>query len=182
MTEVRKTAVQMLTDQHEHIRKLFGEVAESAGEKRQLAFAELRRLLAVHEAAEEVVTHPAAKSAAPEVVAGRLEEEHRAKELLADLEKTEPSSVEFDEKLAVLRAAVEEHAAAEERLEFPLLEASWSQDDQLRAAEALRTVENIAPTHPHPAAGESAVGNLIAAPVAALADRARDLVSAALRR
>jgi hemerythrin superfamily protein len=180
--DVRKTAVEMLMDQHQHIRKLIDEVENSAGAQRQRAFDELRRFLAVHEAAEEVVTHPAIEEFDKAVAEARLAEEHEAKKALADLEDIDVATPDFDVRFARLKTMVLAHADAEEREEFPLLEAALTPDQQLTAADALRAVEDIAPTHPHPSAGESAVGNLVAAPVAALVDKARDAVSAVLRR
>src|SRR5689334_12104205 len=82
--------VEFLKAQHQQVKALFATVTSASGSEREQAFFELRRLLAVHETAEEEVVHPRAKSELSDgetVVAARLEEEHDAKEVLAELEK-----------------------------------------------------------------------------------------------
>src|SRR5690606_30720651 len=94
----------------------------STTESKQVLFDELRRLLAVHETAEEMVTHPRARMAdGNAVVDSLLAEEHEAKEMLADLDGMDVSDPGFDAKLATLRTAVLAHAEHEELEEFPLL-------------------------------------------------------------
>ena len=178
-----QNVVDMLVDQHVHIRKLFEEVESTAGEKRRNAFEELRRFLAAHEAAEEIITHPTAKAHGnDEVVEERLGEEHEAKKLLSDLDGLDQATPEFDVKLATFKAKVLAHAEAEEREEFPLLRAEADAGELDRMAEAVKAMEEIAPTHPHPGVGESAMANLMAGPVASIVDRTKDAVSAAMRR
>jgi hypothetical protein len=68
---------------------------EASGKEREESFAQLRRLLAVHETVEEEIVHPAARQALPDgesVVEARLAEEHEAKEMLAALEKLDVHS------------------------------------------------------------------------------------------
>ena len=45
--------IDLLTDQHEQIKSLFTETLALAGDERERAFRDLRRLLAVHETAED---------------------------------------------------------------------------------------------------------------------------------
>ncbi|MGO4257417.1 hemerythrin domain-containing protein [Marmoricola sp. RAF53] len=180
--DVRKTVVQMLADQHTHLRKLLEEVADTAGARRRRAFDELGRFLVAHETAEEVVTHPVARDVNRDLVGGRLEEEHELKEALADLEELGTDHAGFDHRFAAFRARVLDHIEAEEEFEFPLLVQGLTVEEQVRAAEALRAIEDVAPTHPHPAAGESAVGNLAASSASTLADMVRDVAGAVLRR
>jgi hemerythrin superfamily protein len=54
-------AVELLMDQHEQIRGLLQEVDKAKGDRRVEAFGRLRRLLAVHETAEEEIVHPVAR-------------------------------------------------------------------------------------------------------------------------
>uniref|UniRef100_UPI0024538F81 hemerythrin domain-containing protein n=1 Tax=Nocardia farcinica TaxID=37329 RepID=UPI0024538F81 len=76
-------AVTYLVGQHRRIRELFDEVAGAADTgERERKFFELRRLLAVHETAEEEIIHPLARRAIDNgdaVVDARLEEENKAK-------------------------------------------------------------------------------------------------------
>src|SRR4051794_32094983 len=109
-----KSVVDMLTDQHVHIKKLFSEVETSTGAERTRAFDELRRMLAVHEAAEEIVTHPSVKRHGNgDVVRDRLEEEHEAKKLLSSLEGLDTGGADFSAALADLKVKVLAHARNE---------------------------------------------------------------------
>lgn len=57
--------IQFLVGQHEQIRSSFAETLAASGKAREKAFVELRRLLAVHETAEEEIVHPRAKRKIP---------------------------------------------------------------------------------------------------------------------
>jgi hemerythrin superfamily protein len=177
--------VDLLTAQHQHIRELFAAVDEAPGTRdRQRRFEELRRFLAVHETAEELITHPRARIAdgGNPVVDARLEEEDHAKKLLADLDGRKVDAPDFDAKFAALRAAVLAHAQAEETEEFPLLRADNDPKRLRKLAAAVRATEAIAPTHPHPSIGSSMTTNLMAGPLASVIDRTRDAVRAAMSR
>jgi hemerythrin superfamily protein len=177
-----KDAVDLLTAQHERIRTLFREFEGADGEAKQEKFEELRRLLAVHETAEELVTHPNARLAegGNDVVDARLEEETEAKKMLADLDGMKVDDAGFAPKFGALKAAVLAHAEAEESQEFPLLRQHNDQAMLDRMATAVRAAEAVAPTHPHPSAGSSMTTNLMAGPLASVLDRTRDAVRKAL--
>ena len=177
--------VDLLLQQHEHIRELFASVGEAAGSSaRQQSFEELRRFLAVHETAEELITHPRARLAdgGNAVVDARLEEETEAKRMLADLDGMKVEEPDFDAKLSALKSAVLAHAQAEEQEEFPLLRKDNDAEHLERMAAAVLAAEAVAPTHPHPSVGSSMTTNLMAGPLASVLDRTRDAVRAALDR
>lgn len=177
-----KNVVELLTDQHRHIEKLFDEVQATAGEARARAFDELRRMLSVHEAAEEIVTHPnVTRHGGGDVVEERQQEEHEAKELLASLDGMDTTSPDFETGLARLRGMVTEHARNEEELEFPLLLAEAEPAELEKMAAAVKAAEKVAPTHPHPRARESALVNAAVGPLAAVVDKVRDAARAAMR-
>jgi hemerythrin superfamily protein len=176
--------VSLLLAQHERIRSLFQEVDKAAGsEAKQAKFEELRRLLAVHETAEELIVHPEARHAGggSEVVDARLQEEREAKEVLAELDGMRVTDPGFADRFALLRQAVLDHASSEEREEFPLLQQNTSEKVRIRMAAAVRAAEAMAPTHPHPGV-ESMTANLMLGPIASLVDRTRDAVRAVLGR
>jgi hemerythrin HHE cation binding domain-containing protein len=59
------------------------ETLAASGTAREQAFVKLRRLLAVHETAEEEIVHPRAKRKVPngdKMIEERLDEEHEAKQ------------------------------------------------------------------------------------------------------
>lgn len=176
--------VDLLTEQHAHIRDLFTKVGQArSAATRQEAFEELRRFLAVHETAEALVSHPAARMAGDDggIVDARMAEEDHAKQMLADLDSLDVEDPSFGERLAELKDAVYAHADLEEREEFPILRAETDPQRLERLAEAVRAVERIAPTRPHPAAGSSMTINLMVGPLASVLDRTRDAIEKALR-
>ncbi|GAA4663386.1 MULTISPECIES: hemerythrin domain-containing protein [Amycolatopsis] len=175
--------ITLLEQQHQEIRRLFGEVERAQGDQRKDAFRELVRLLSVHETAEEELVHPEVRRAegGEPVVDARVGEEHRAKELLSTLDDLDPDAEGFDTLLVQLRDDVLAHAEHEEREEFPLLRRATEQKRLEAMADMVKAAEAVAPTHPHPGV-ESAAANVLAGPPAAVMDRARDAIRKVLGR
>ncbi|WP_118914470.1 hemerythrin domain-containing protein [Mycobacterium shigaense] len=170
--------VDFLTSQHQQIKSLFATTLAASGEAREKSFADLRRLLAVHETVEEEIVHPRAKrkiANGDAVVSERLEEEHEAKTVLQKLEKLDVDSEEFTRTLSQLRDAVLVHAEHEEHDEFVRLGQELSNKELESMGRAARLADAIAPTRPH-AGVESQVANMVAGPFAAMLDRARDAI------
>jgi hemerythrin superfamily protein len=175
-------AIAFLKAQHNFIEDMFDEVLHASDpEAREKPFVELRKLLAVHETAEEMMVHPRVRreDGGDELVDARLAEEHSAKELLSSIEKLDVTSQEFIDELTKLRDAVLAHAKHEENDEFPLLEKSLNADDLKRMGTAVRAAEAIAPTRPH-AGVESAKLNFAVGPFASMLDRVRDVIEEAI--
>lgn len=171
--------VSFLVEQHEQIKGLFERVRTSTGAGREQAFYALRRLLAVHETAEEEIVHPAARRALPNgqaLIAARLQEENEGKKILAQLESLDVQSNEFISLFSQLERSVLVHAQNEERDEFGQLATLLDQKQLERMARAAELAEKVAPTRPHPGV-ESATANVMAGPFAAMLDRARDALS-----
>src|ERR1700749_5162499 len=162
--------VRFLVRQHEQIKSMFAETLAASGKAREQAFVELRRLLAVHETAEEEIVHPRAKRKIPngdKIVEARLDEENEAKTVLSELEKLDVDAESFTEVLTKLRDAVVEHAEQEETQEFVKLEQQLGGDELEHMGRAAKLAEAIAPTRPH-AGVESQIANLFAGPFAAM--------------
>lgn len=175
--------VDLLERQHGQIRRLFRKAAVP-GPTRPAAFAELRRMLAVHEAAEESHVHPVTKKVVKggkKLVSARLEEEKAAKQLLRKLEKVGPGGDGYLPLLKQLRAAVLSHAKREEKQEFPLLRAAVTETRRRSLGLESKVTEALAPTRPHPAVNTQ-LANKMAAPLAGPLDRSRDLVHRLLRK
>jgi len=171
--------VLFLKEQHRQVEAGFEQVLGSSGPQRQAAFLALRRLLAVHETAEEEVVHPAARRALPDgnlIVDARLQEENEAKRLLAGLEDGDVDSPEFVRQLTQLQSSVLAHARAEEDDEFDRLAVALDQKELERMRKAVSLAEQVAPTRPHPGI-ESAVANVLTGPFVSMLDRARDALS-----
>ena len=174
--------VSLLKSQHKQVKAAFAKVIEAEGKERERAFRDLRRMMAVHETAEEEIVHPAVARALPggkAVVALRLKEENAAKTALVELEKLDVDSIAFEAKLRTLQSDVLAHAESEEREEFDQLAVVLDEDRLKRMRKAVELAESVAPTRPHPGV-ESAAANLLAGPFASMVDRVRDVLSAKL--
>jgi hemerythrin superfamily protein len=174
--------VAFLKSQHQQIRELFERVRTTSGPDREHVFTDLRRLLAVHETAEEEIVHPRARwrlGDGDAIVTARLHEEEDAKRILAVLEKLDVDSTEFAEGFVAFQDDVLAHADAEETQEFPQLRDALDESNLARMRTAVRIAEKTAPTRPHPGV-ELAGQNMLVGPFAAMLDRARDLLTGKL--
>ena len=169
--------VAILLEQHARIRDLFARLSRVTGEDRQRAFDELRALLAVHEAAEELIVRPVAKkTAGADEADARNSEEKEASEVLRKLESMDVAGPEFLAVLAEFERAVGEHAEHEEREEFPAIVAQCTTDQRRTMGARLRKAEHLAPPHPHPTAAGSPAALALTGPFAAMMDKARDAI------
>jgi hypothetical protein len=169
----------ILLEQHARITELFAAVRGASGEAKVDSFHELRALLAVHETAEQLVLRPNTAGRVNETVAAkRIQEEVEATKALAELEKLDPESPAFASSFAEFEKAVSDHAEAEESEEFPAVVSDYTVEERQRMGRALKALETIAPTHPHPGVAGHTFATIATLPVASIIDRARD----ALRR
>lgn len=186
MTTTReKDVVELLVDQHNQLKAMFTELEAATGDRKRELFEDLVRLLAVHETAEEEAVHPTARDKIEHgktIIEARLREEDQAKHMLAELYDIGPDKPEFDLKFRQLRDSVLAHAEHEEREEFPGLRANVDAEQRRRMADAVRMAEKTAPTRPHAAAPESALGNLLVGPPLAIFDRVRDAMRDAVKK
>ncbi len=170
---------------HLEIKDLFSQVTSAIGvDAKREAFEGLVRKLAVHETAEEEVVHPLLYQApgGESVAQARVDEESKSKELLSDLEKMGVDHAEFDARFAHLRSEVLAHAEREEQEEHPKLKQAVDEEKLQQLAGVFRAAESMAPTHPHPKGPDTALGNMVVGPFAAIADRARDAIRNATKR
>ncbi len=176
--EKRPDVVDVLTAEHRQLASLVSRL-QAGGPDRAAVFEQLVHDLAVHEAAEEMLVHPTARRAvfgADNVVRPRLDEEHAAKRALAHLYDLGVDGPEFDRALDEFAVKMAQHAAQEEQVEFPLLRKQFSAAKLENMAASLETIESLAPTRPHPHAGDTALANVFAGPPLAVFDRIRDAV------
>lgn len=178
-----KHVTDLLHEQHQHIQDLFDRVLSAPdGGRRQETFEDLRRYLAVHETAEELVTHPIARAGVDgsTVVDDRVAEEDVLKGLLAELDDSDVDDPAFPEKLENLRVQVRQHIEYEEREEFPLIRNENDDAMQAQMARAIEAVEQVAPTRPHPTLGSGATSQLMVGPLASVVDRTKDAIAKVL--
>jgi hemerythrin superfamily protein len=170
--------IRILLEQHAQVRDLFARLQAAPAGGREDLFDDLRALLAVHETAEEMVLRPKADGDAwKQVAEERNDEEREANEVLKDLERLDPQTDAFLEKLTAFEKAVDEHAEAEESEEFPRVLSACDADERRKLGDRLRAVEKMAPTHPHPSVAGSPVGQALTGPFASMVDRVRDAMS-----
>jgi hypothetical protein len=169
--------VALLLEQHAQIRGLFAEIAVADAEGKQRAFDELRALLAVHEAAEELIVRPVAQKAAGEDEAdARNAEEKEAGKVLKQLEGMDVTSPEFLRVISEFEQAVGAHAEHEEQEEFPAIVAQRSVMQRRTMGDRLRKAEHLAPSHPHPTVAGNPTAVRMTGPFAAMMDKARDAI------
>jgi len=176
--------IRYIKGQHQHIKALMEAVQTSRGQARSQAFFELRRLMAVHETAEEEIIHPAARrvlEGGDAIIAARLVEERTAKEALIWLERLDVDSAKFEAKFRALQRDVLAHAESEENEELSALELHLDPEQLQRMRKAAEIAESLAPTRPHPGV-ESKAANVLAGPFAAMIDRTRDALSSRQHR
>jgi predicted Zn-ribbon and HTH transcriptional regulator len=173
--------IAILLEQHRCIRELFTHVKRAEGRRKQQAFDELRVLLAAHETAEEMVLRPVScHDAGAAVASARNREEWEATRMLTALEAMDVSSAEFGRTFTEFGQAVLDHAEHEEQQEFPPVRARESRSTLAGMGAVLRAAEKTGPAHPHPSTAGSPAAQWTAGPWAAVIDRARDAIKAAL--
>lgn len=169
--------IDVIKAQHQQVARLLTEVAVGTGDALDASFCDLRRLIAVHETAEEEIVYPTLRLTDAEgkrVADARAAEEKEGIKILAQLEGMETGSAEFTTLFATFRSAVVAHADAEESTVLPLLRDTQTPAALRRMARMFELAEKLAPTHPHPHTGTSAASNLITGPALAIMDHVRD--------
>ena len=136
----------LVTDQHQEVKVLIGEVERASGQERATAYRAFQDLLAAHEAVEELVLHPALMNVADgnSVVHDRVAEEHQATALLQQLEQFDIDDPRFAITFAELAKAVTQHAEAEEHMELTMLLPLVDDDVAGRMVAALQAVGSVA--------------------------------------
>lgn len=133
-----RDALELLRDDHRHLRSLLGELAESTSrgvKKRSKLLEEIAAELRAHAKVEEEIFYPALRDAAEnkeqEKQVAEAFEEHRAVEqlVLPDLEETDPSQVEFGGRAKVLKELIEHHADEEEKEMFKTARKLFSKEE-----------------------------------------------------
>jgi hemerythrin superfamily protein len=173
--------VSLLAQDHEAIRERLKELESARPERRAELFRELTAQLVRHEKAEEMVVYPAVRQepGGDSITKERVAEESEAEQLLARMEKLDPTTEEFMGAMRDLATAVSSHAAKEEEEVFPLLLAHEDTAYLEMLGQKFKGEKLAAPTHPHPHAPHSTLGSLVVGPVASFVDRLRDSASLA---
>lgn len=122
-----KDAITLLTEDHQRVRELLGEMEETterAVSKREELLATIEQELEIHTKIEEDIFYPAFRAAAKkkddkDLYFEALEEHHVVDMVMPEIKKTKADSDEFGAKAKVLKDLVEHHAEEEEKEMFP---------------------------------------------------------------
>ena len=142
-------AIEMLKEDHEKVRKLLSELAETTDRSvkgREDLLEKIKRELTIHTRLEEEIFYPAFRNAGSKDEAKMFfeaKEEHRAVDslVLPDLEKTKPDSPEFSGRAKVLKELVEHHAEEEEDSMFPDAKKLLSKDQLVTLGEQMEELK-----------------------------------------
>ena len=140
-------AIALLKEDHQKVRKLLGELAETtsrAAKTRTELLEKIAQELKVHAAIEEEIFYPAFRKAGEQADDEKMYfealEEHRAGIglVLPDLLKTEVQSDQFGGRAKVLKELIEHHADEEEKEMFPRARALLGKDALVELGERMQ--------------------------------------------
>lgn len=117
-----KDAIAVLKAQHRDVEKLFDQFRKARAEDRKAKLSQqICTQLKIHTRIEEELLYPTAHDELSDVtlVDEAYVEHNAAKELIADIEKTEPSDEMFEARMKVLEEQILHHVKEEERELFP---------------------------------------------------------------
>ena len=189
-------AIAVLKRDHEEVERLFRQfekLTERAHRSKQKIVMKIIRELAIHAAVEEMLFYPAVRTAAlkanvrtlkeaADTVLESLEEHHVVKWTLSELEKMKPEDERYDAKVQVLMESVRHHVEEEQEQLFPKARRLLGDDLLFELGDRIEKAKKIAPTRPHPRAPDEPPGNLVAGTMAAVMDRAKDMVRDGVER
>lgn len=175
-------AVKLLTNDHRTVEELFSRYqslgADAPDQKKEIV-QEIIRELSIHASIEEQVLYPGIRdvlSDGDDLAEEALSEHQEVKELLSHLDRMDPSDSGFDAKVRSVIDDVRHHVGEEESEMFPKLMSAVPRERLDGLGERMEKAKKVAPTRPHPMAPSTPPGNLVAGPMAAAVDRARDAV------
>jgi hemerythrin superfamily protein len=180
-TGARADAIELLTSDHREVEQFFKQYEAAANDDgvAHHAAEQIIQELSVHAAVEEMILYPMMRRIAPEqegLVDHSLEEHQEVKELLAKVDGRPANDPEVRQLFGKLKSSVEEHVSEEEGKLFPALRSHVKEDELMSMGEKMAKAKAMAPTHPHPNAPNTPPGNLVAGPLAAVADKVRDFL------
>ncbi|WNG79537.1 hemerythrin domain-containing protein [Mycobacterium sp. ITM-2016-00316] len=106
-----------------------------------------------HEAIEEQYFWPAVRDAleeGDELADKAVEQEQAGKQLLQQLEDSEPGEPEYQEALKQFVKLGRDHIAFEQDIVWPRFQAAVAEEELVKLGEKLERAKKVAPTRPHP--------------------------------
>ncbi len=140
-------AVEMLVDDHNQLKKLFGKVRETESEKeKRNLFEQIKTVLDAHTHIEEEVFYPAVreKEEIEDIVMEGIQEHHQADLFIREIENLAGGSDVFVPKLQVLMEGVEHHIDEEEKEMFPKVRDQFSGSELDEMASRMQKAKSAA--------------------------------------
>jgi hemerythrin superfamily protein len=173
--------IDLLTNDHAEVNALFGRFKQSSKpETKQELAKEIVHELSVHAAVEENFVYPLMRAKlenGSEKANHAIEEHQQVKRLLADIEKLDAGSADFDKTMEKVTESVRHHVEEEEGELLPALRSNTSADTREKLGTLVEKAKSVVPTHPHPLVPGTATAQLLAGPWASIIDHVRDLVA-----
>jgi hemerythrin superfamily protein len=170
----------IIENDHRKVAQLFTAYAAAISDnQRDKALEEIRLALAPHSAAEELLVYPAVRRAATdgrEQATHAINEHQEIKRLLSEVDKMSAGDARRDERVRDLQRVIEDHVAEEEGTLLPSLRQTMDAKRLEQMGELFQRIKPLLPTHPHPLVPGTATAQLLAGPLASVADRIRDFI------
>jgi hemerythrin superfamily protein len=162
--------------------KRYGDLGPGATKRRRQLAERVIKELSVHATVEEQILYPKVRTDVPNgerLVKEALDEHQSVKKMLAELDKCEPESEEFDELMTRVRDEVRHHVKEEEASDGILgrLRKHTPPAELREMATLTRAAKRSAPTRPHPNAPSTPPANILLGAAAAIVDKARDTLT-----
>ncbi|MGK3998305.1 hemerythrin domain-containing protein [Sorangium sp. So ce1024] len=141
-------ATQLLKAQHREAERLFDLALSGVGDVGRVTD-ELTKHLLAHMLAEQVVLFPELLAIEPDLVGGPCEEHTVARFEIRRVVGTTPEDPTFKARLTALRDLVMHHAAEEERLLVPRIEAELDEDVNERLGQQMLELFDALVAHSH---------------------------------
>ena len=176
-------AIELLTQDHRAVEKLFADFDADPGDDRQEILARIIRDLSIHTAIEEAYLYPRVRQEMPiaraHVNSGAHELEE-IKESLARLDESVASAHTKDvaDQVATLKKKTAHHADEAERELFPAIAMVARKRELDDLGHAMQRAKRSAPTRPHP---KQQAANAFMMRANGIVDRARDAVAGRAR-
>jgi hemerythrin-like domain-containing protein len=141
-------AIQMLKQEHEQAKKMFGEIEQASGERRGQLWTKLRPELKVHEQLEEAALYgPVAREVGANDSKLSEWEEHHHEEvselesMIQNIDELEPSEPQWMEKVKELQQTLEHHIEEEEGDIWPRIQQVWDRAKLAQAGDQMATMK-----------------------------------------
>lgn len=149
-------AIQLLTDDHNRVRKMLAELEKSDGAKRKDAFGQVFEALTVHELIEEEIFYPALREhpRAKDLVLESYVEHDVVDRLLGELKQMRPDDELWDAKCQVMTENLEHHLEEEESELFKKARQAFDEDELERLGREMQRRKTEAERDPKAAREE----------------------------